>query len=75
MAGADPKCPKCNRAMERGYVPDSGYGQVLQARWSRGDPEKQRFLGGIKWKSKQQIPMTAYRCTECGLVELYARTE
>jgi hypothetical protein len=46
---------------------------VLQTRWSRGDPEPRRFIGGIKWEKGEQIPLTAYRCTSCGFVEFYAR--
>ena len=72
MADFRPMCPKCSAVMERGHIPDMTYGSVLQSRWSRGDPEK-RFLGGIKWKRGAQIPMTAYRCAQCGYVELYAR--
>jgi predicted nucleic-acid-binding Zn-ribbon protein len=29
-------------------------------------------LGGIKVKTKEQIPLIAYRCPSCGYVELYA---
>ena len=72
MADKRLTCPKCSHEMERGHVPDAGYGQVYQARWSRGDPERQRFLGGIKWKRADQVPLVAYRCTSCGFVELYA---
>jgi hypothetical protein len=75
MSETQPTCLKCRGAMERGHVPDSGYGEVLQTRWSRGDPEPRRFIGGIKWRRSEQVPMTAYRCTTCGFVEFYALPE
>ena len=53
-------------------MPDVGYGVVTQSTWSIGLPEKKRFLGGIKYDKKAQIPVIAYRCPRCGLVELYA---
>ena len=74
MRDRQPTCPKCSRPMERGHVPDVGHGQVFQARWARGDPEVRRFIGGIKWKQKEQVPLVAWRCTGCGFVELYAPT-
>jgi ribosomal protein S27AE len=73
MADFQPICPKCGKAMERGHVPDVTHGQVLQSRWSRGDPEPRRFHGGIKWEADEQIPLAAYRCPACGYVEFYAR--
>lgn len=73
MADLKATCPKCDRAMERGHVPDVTQGQVLQTRWSRGDPESRRFFGGIRWTPAEQIPLAAYRCPSCGYVEFYAR--
>ena len=75
MGDVQPTCPKCSTGMERGHVPDAAYGEVLQTRWSRGDPEPRRFIGGIKWRKAEQIPLIAYRCTSCGFVEFYARPE
>jgi hypothetical protein len=30
------------------------------------------MFGGIRYDKKMQIPVSAYRCPRCGLVELYA---
>jgi hypothetical protein len=57
--------------MEPGHIPDMGHGVILQSSWAAGLPERRRYLGGIKYNKKQQIPMIAYRCTRCGYVELY----
>jgi hypothetical protein len=75
MADFHPQCPKCDKTMERGHVPDNGYGVVLQSSWAPGDPIARRFIGGIKYRPDDLIPMTAYRCPSCGLVELYARPD
>ena len=75
MTASRPTCTKCGRQMERGHVPDVTHGQVLQSRWSRGNPEPRRFFGGIKWKLDAQLPLVAYRCVMCGFVELYARSD
>ena len=74
MPDSIPTCHQCHEAMERGHVPDMAYGKVLQSRWARGQPVRQRFFGGIKWTARDQIPITAFRCPKCGRVELYALT-
>ena len=58
--------------MERGHIPDVGHGQVVLSSWAPGEPVRQRFFGGIKYRSKAVLPITAYRCTGCGYIELYA---
>ena len=73
MTDTELTCPKCGETMERGHVPDASHSQAFQTRWSRGDPEQRRFIGGIKWEKDDQILLTAYRCTACGFVEFYAR--
>jgi|HubBroStandDraft_1064217.scaffolds.fasta_scaffold843455_1 hypothetical protein len=63
--------------MERGFIPDAApMGGILQLTWHRGEPESRKFLGmanGIKIEPHQQRPVTAERCTKCGLLELFAR--
>ena len=73
MADFHPVCPKCDKPMDRGHVPDFGYGQILQSGWAPGEPESRRFVGGIKYEADEQIPLIAYRCPACGYVEFYAR--
>jgi hypothetical protein len=73
MADFHPQCPKCSKLMERGYVPDVSHSQVYQGSWARGIPEQRRFVGGIKHKQSDTIPVDAYRCPSCGYVEFYAR--
>jgi predicted RNA-binding Zn-ribbon protein involved in translation (DUF1610 family) len=73
MAQTSFRCPKCQKTMEEGHIPDMGRNRATQTAWSHGRAERQRFFGGIKFKPKEQIPLTAYRCPSCGYVELYAK--
>ena len=68
-----PQCPKCDKPMDKGYVPDVAYGGVFETSWAPGEPEQRRFVGGIKYRANELIPLRAHRCPKCGLVELYAR--
>ncbi|MDB4886621.1 MAG: hypothetical protein JWN79_2059 [Gemmatimonadetes bacterium] len=59
--------------MELGHMPDTTERGLVQSRWTPGAPEEVRFLGmsaGIK--PKESVPVTAYRCSKCGYLELYA---
>jgi len=75
MPQTAPRCPKCQKTMERGHIPEKGRNQVTQTGWSQGAPEHQRFFGGIKFRPKEQLPLTAFRCPSCGYVELYAQPD
>ncbi|HEY8794173.1 MAG TPA: hypothetical protein VIM15_04435 [Gemmatimonadaceae bacterium] len=72
MTDSDKSCPKCNRAMEVGFVADVGYGMILQSNWTAGIPAPRRFIGGIKWRQRDSFPITTYRCSGCGFLESYA---
>ena len=72
MVDAAPRCPKCQRTMEKGYVAELTYGSILQSAWTPGEPIPRRFGGGIKWNRKDNIPIITFRCTSCGYLESYA---
>jgi DNA-directed RNA polymerase subunit RPC12/RpoP len=74
MGQASYRCPKCQKTMEEGHIPDIGHDHVTPSAWSHGLAEPRRFFGGIKFESKEQIPLSAYRCPSCGYVELYAKS-
>jgi hypothetical protein len=59
--------------MDRGHVPDLAHGAVLEASWAPGEAIARRFLGGIKYKAGETIPLSAYRCPSCGYVEFYTQ--
>lgn len=76
----DLSCTQCGEPMEFGFVPDATYGGVLQSRWHPGPVEQQTFLGmdvgeafGLKFDKKKTLPITALRCTGCGLLRFYAK--
>ena len=66
------KCPKCQNEMESGFLPDNqGYNSVVVVGdWALGPPRKQ-FGGNIV--SDVYRPVTAFRCKNCGFIELYAK--
>jgi hypothetical protein len=72
MTDSHPRCPKCQKPMDRGHVPDAAHGRTFQSSWAPGEAEPQRFLGGIKYKTRELLPLTAYRCPSCAYVEFYA---
>jgi hypothetical protein len=59
--------------MHIGFVLDHAHGAQTVGTWGAGQPQKS-FWTGIKSPS-QQIPLSAYRCSNCGYVELYARPQ
>ena len=65
------KCPKCQRAMQKEYIPDATYGGVVLGTWVEGEVET-GFLGAIKLKGKTRRTITTYRCNSCGYLESYA---
>ncbi len=70
------QCPDCGTEMEEGFIPDATYGAVLQTCWHRGTAESKTFLGmgtGIKYDPTNMMPVTACRCTSCGLLKFYAK--
>jgi hypothetical protein len=61
--------------MEEGYLPDRGEGYTYLTSWYPGKP-KMGFLGikGIVWGTLKGIPVTMYRCPECGCLKSYAKS-
>ena len=50
---------------------DVGYGSYSVGSWQSGPPTISRWFG-LKVNKKALIPTTAYRCSRCGFIELYA---
>lgn len=74
MAQAGLRCPKCQKTMEEGHIPDMGRNNATPSAWAHGPAERVRFFGGLKVKRKELIPFSAFRCPSCGYVELYAKS-
>lgn len=72
---AKQSCSDCGSTMEEGFIPDRTYGSIMQLNWHRGRAEELSVLGlklGVNFDLKQMISVTAMRCTNCGLLKLYA---
>jgi hypothetical protein len=59
-----PRCPDCKVAMKEGWIPDAAFGGSLETYWQEGLSKKPKVLG--------KMPIQAFRCSECGLVRIYA---
>jgi hypothetical protein len=69
------ECPRCRGRMEPGYVMDRGdQNSRHAAQWVEGPPERS-FWTGLKLKDRAVLPVTTYRCAECGYLESYATVE
>ena len=74
MAEVPIVCPKCEKEMQAGFVPDYSDGVVLERRWVEGKFAT-RWLGLRLRSKKPPVPITTYRCTACGYLESYARQQ
>jgi len=43
--------------------------------WASGDPVMNRWTHHLKLKDKTIFPLITYRCTQCGYLENFARTD
>jgi ribosomal protein S27AE len=73
MSDLNPGCPKCQGVMVAGWVPDTTRNRTLQSAWLPGKPEPRESFLGIRWKADQNVPITAFRCANCGYLEFYAK--
>lgn len=68
-----PTCPDCQASMEIGFVPDH-YAQIIQSHWHPGTATNKTLVGNLKLDVKAMIPITTFRCPQCGLLKHYAAT-
>ena len=65
-------CPRCKGEMVQGFVPDYySHAANFVAQWHEGQPKKS-FWTRTKTPSTKGIPIGAFRCRQCGFLELYA---
>ncbi len=73
MENNAPICPKCNGAMQDGFMVEyrQGTANPFITRWAAGPPVKRSW-----WRSntpaENQIPIITFRCIRCGFLESYA---
>ena len=69
------RCPKCNGEMVQGFMVDfHAGGKRLVINWVSGPPEKS-FWHKTDVPAEKCVPVGAFRCSECGFLESYARPE
>ncbi len=66
-------CPKCNNAMEPGFVVDHTYGGYAAPEWAEGAAQPSLWTG-LKMSGKERHPVQTFRCVRCGYLESYARS-
>ncbi len=71
MAKAKATCPKCSGTMEQGFIPDFAHSSILVGSWHEKHPKKS-FFRRTDASFKDGIPIGAFRCADCGFLELYA---
>jgi hypothetical protein len=59
--------------MDRGFMLDHTHGALIVGMWAKGKP-KWSFFFRTK-RAEFTLPVAAFRCTSCGYLELYARSE
>jgi len=65
MSSPNPKCPKCQSAMEQGFIMDRE-----GSTWVQGPLEKS--WGWPNTKGREKLPVITFRCARCGYLESYA---
>jgi hypothetical protein len=60
--------------MVEGFIPGEINKVVIVTRWVAGRPEPS-FWKHTEITDKEQRQITAYRCPDCGYLELYAKEE
>lgn len=66
------RCTSCQHVgLDPGFVEDSGEGSRGDARWVAGAIER-GFFGRAKRLGRPRMQIDAYRCPECGHLELFA---
>jgi hypothetical protein len=80
------KCLRCQGDLKVGFIPDAAYNAIFLTSWVEGTPEirsgwlttlRGAYLVGkvLNFKNlmdRTKHPIVAYRCTSCGMLELYA---
>lgn len=66
------ECKKCHAQMESGWVPDCTHAGVQQENWYPGEPQPSFWTGMKAEKKDIVIPVTTFRCANCGYLESYA---
>jgi hypothetical protein len=58
--------------MESGWVPDNTHTGLQRENWCPGEPQPSFWTGLAVEKRDKVIPVTTFRCPNCGYLESYA---
>ena len=73
MSSPNPKCSKCQSAMEEGFILDKGHHDSAGiSYWVAGSPDKRWW--GLNTKGREKLMVITFRCTRCGYLESYTVT-
>ena len=72
MPPVDRTCPDCDQPMVAGVLVDYRRGSAHPSEWVEAQLETSAWTGSVKNDVRYEV--TAYRCTGCGLLRLYADT-
>jgi hypothetical protein len=67
-------CPKCQGELVQGFIPDLAFAQAVVGHWYKGPP-RTHYSGDMKVPALGGLPIAAFRCSQCGYLELYADKE
>jgi hypothetical protein len=73
-----PVCSECGSTMAEGFIPDFIHAGGRPMLWLPGTPEEKRVLGlkvgggVVEVDQSEALPVTTYRCTECGFLKSFA---
>lgn len=67
-------CPKCKGAMVQGHSVEFTSANILVGFWIEG-PARKSWLGAQVPPEEARIPIAHFRCSSCGFLESYARSE
>ena len=79
MPSTPETCARCGGRLEFGLLADAtahrgwlGYRPEQALQWLRGLPKTGLFTEAFKSRGGDRLQVAALRCTQCGLLELYA---
>lgn len=68
---SDKRCGRCGAPQKEGFILDSTHNAARVGQWAEGVPEYW-ILRILKMRGRRRLPIQAWRCTKCGLLEVYA---
>jgi hypothetical protein len=66
----DNRCSRCQGALEDGFLADETSNGTADIHWASGPANRSRWFG-VRMKGRRKLAVTAYRCRDCGHLELY----